>query len=260
MGRATPVIDGNHECDLFLLTSHHAWTADRILPQFALRGRGNIHGWGIGWYAGQTARILRRADPAVDGANISGEFAAAIEAVSAPVILGHLRLTSRGATRRENNHPFSLSFLGYGWLLVHNGTASDADSLVPPARRRIAESDSDTPRVFEFLAEQIAQYCERDPKKSLIEACRAAFEKLLETDSGKFNLILTNGHLTIVLIHWRPFYLRRRLKDPGDVTLISTLKLTDDEEWVEFAQARGKKARMLVFSGPTLLFNGDVPR
>jgi hypothetical protein len=34
-----------HECDLFLLSSHRAHAADRLLPEFARRGNRNIHGW-----------------------------------------------------------------------------------------------------------------------------------------------------------------------------------------------------------------------
>ncbi|NMC99834.1 MAG: hypothetical protein GYA62_08950, partial [Bacteroidales bacterium] len=102
------------------------------------------------------------------------------------------------------------------------------------------------------------QYFLADSKKSLIESCRKAYRKLLEKDSGKFNLILTNGYLSFVFIHWRPFYLLNREKISGDVALISTIKLTRDEEWIEFNPVNGKVAKMLVFNGNTLIFNGDI--
>jgi predicted glutamine amidotransferase len=247
-----------HECDLFLLSSHRPYFGDRILPAFARHGRDNIDGWGIGSYANGQAQVLRRAEPAVDGENLSGEFAVAVEAVSSPLILGHLRLTSLGRNRKENNHPFLLNFLGYDWLLIHNGTARNHEQLVPVAERLLTESDNDTPRIFEFLRREIMAYLSR-PRRSLIEACRAAFAKLLDVDAGKFNLILTNGFLTFVFIHWRRFYLLHRVKQTGDVALISTLKLTADEEWVPFERLAGKKAKLLVFSGPTLIINGNIP-
>jgi glutamine amidotransferase len=248
-----------HECDLFLLSSHHPYVADRILPEFARQGCRNIHGWGLGYYAGDQARILRRAERAVSDGRISGEFAVAVETIASPIILGHLRLTSSGQTRRENNHPFHLTFLGYDWLLIHNGTARNPEALVPAERRLLTDSDNDTPRVFEFLREQIVAYCDAGPRKSLIEACRAAFVQLLDKDAGKFNLILTNGQLTFVFVHWRPFFLLHRPKETGDVKLISTLALTEHEDWIEFRPSAGRKARMLVFSGPTLVLNGDIP-
>lgn len=253
-----PEPDIDHECDLFLLSSHQPYYGDRILPSFARNGRRNMDGWGIGSYVDGHAQVLRRAEPAVQGENLSAEFAVAVEAVSSPIILGHLRLTSRGSQRRENNHPFRLNFLGYDWLLIHNGSARRHVQLVPPDERLLRESDNDTARAFEFLRREIMAYLSR-PQRSLIEACRTAYTKLLEADQGRFNLILSNGHLTFVFIHWRPFYLLHRVKQTGNVALVSTLKLTTEEEWLPFEPLAGKKAKLLVFSGPTLVLNGDIP-
>lgn len=249
-----------HECDLFLLSSHTPYVADRILPEFARRGCRNLNGWGLGYYLGNESRVVRRASPAIEQGHPSAEFAATIDVVSSPTILGHLRLTSRGESRVENNHPFRLDFLGYEWLLIHNGTARCHNELVPPAERLIPDADSDTPRVFEFLRREIVDYCRTRPQHSLIEACRRAFGKLVDSDpEGKFNLILSNGHMTFVFVHWRTFYLLHRPKEAGDVALISTLKLTDHEEWIEVNKLVRKQAKMLVFGGQSLVFNGDVP-
>jgi len=251
--------DQFHECDLFCLSSHRSYTGDRILPIFARRGARNIDGWGIGYYADARARVARRERPAVDTGNVSEELAMAVETIRSSVILGHLRLTSRGARHRHNNHPFLLPFLGYDWLLIHNGSAARAEQLVPREERLLRDSDSDTPRVFEFLRAGIVRYCDT-PQHSLIEACRTAYNDLLEADPGSFNLILSNGQLSFVFIHWRPFYWLRRTKGSGDVALVSTLRLTDDECWAELRPLRGRKAKMLVFNGPTLILNGDIPR
>ncbi len=251
----------DHECDLFLMSSHYTYDANNALTEFARRGARNIHGWGIGSYVGGVARVLRSELAATEGATLSREFSIAIQAVSSPVILGHLRLTSRGATRVENNHPFTLNFLGCDWLCIHNGSATAHEQLVPSAERLITDANNDTPRVFEFLRKQVLDYLAAGPTKSLIEAFRSAFEKLLEADpKGKFNLIISNGHLSFAFVHWRPFYLLHREKGPGDAALISTLKLTDHETWITFERLSNRKAKMLVFSGPTLVFNADVPK
>src|SRR5688500_13715110 len=96
----------DHECDLFLLASHHPYTAPHALAEFATRGRSNIHGWGIGSYVNDQARVLRSVDPAFTSGNTSAgqmsrEFAIAIHAVASSTILGHLRFTSSGGTRVE---------------------------------------------------------------------------------------------------------------------------------------------------------------
>jgi predicted glutamine amidotransferase len=249
-----------HECDLFLMSSHQAYAAHRALPEFARRGATNIHGWGIGYYAGREGRVLRSEDQALDlgSGDLSREFAIAVQAVSSPVVLGHLRLASHGNVRVENNHPFRLQYLGYDWLMIHNGTARDSERLVPPDQRILTGSTCDSARVAEFVRAEITAYLARDPRKSLIEAVRRAFTHLLERDAGKFNLILSNGHLSFALIHWRPFYLLNREKVSGDVAMLSTLKLTDDEEWLKLDPLPNHKAKMLVFSGPTLIANGDL--
>lgn len=249
-----------HECDLFLLTSHAAYAGSRILPEFARRGCRNLDGWGLGYYAGGESWIVRRATSAVNDGTLCGEFATAAEVVSSPTILGHLRLTSRGQTRVENNHPFRLDFLGYQWLMAHNGTARRHEELVPPAERLLTDANSDTPRVFEFLRHKIIDYYEAQPQHSLIEACRQAFGKLLAVDpQGTFNVILSNGELTFAFVHSRPFYLLHRPKQTGDVALLSTLRLTDQEEWIAIKKGPSKQAKMLVFSGSSLAFNGDIP-
>ncbi|MCA9442240.1 MAG: class II glutamine amidotransferase [Candidatus Omnitrophica bacterium] len=255
----------SHECDLFLLSSHHPYLANRALTQFANLGRRNIHGWGIGAYLNGQPNVVKSSDPAVqygkeeDKESLNAEFSAAIRSALGAPILGHLRLQSRGDLRSENNHPFRLKFLVYEWLLVHNGSSHRTDDLVPHDEQLLVESTCDSARVFEFLRKEIIDYSCADTKHSLIHACRTAFGKLLEFDSdGSYNLILSNGHLSFCLVHWRSFYLLHRDKDSGDTALISTLKLTEDEEWTEFRKKTNKRAKVLVFSGPTLIYNGDI--
>ena len=121
-----------HECDLFLLTSHNAWNAEMSLESFARIGRRNINGWGIGFYRDGISRVVRSEIPAAEEGTPSREFMAAIKAVSSDVILGHLRKTTRGANIVENNHPFKLNFLGYDWLMIHNGTGYEIQNMIPP--------------------------------------------------------------------------------------------------------------------------------
>ncbi len=251
----------HHECDLFLLSSHSKYHANQSLFNFATLGRRNINGWGIGYYQDNEARVIRTEHPAIaeNEGIISNEFKVASEVISSPTILGHLRFTSRGTNIRENNHPFKLSYLDYNWLFIHNGSASRGAELVARDRRLLINSNNDSPRIFEFMREKMIDYTMRSPKRSLIEAARYAFKQLLQKDpNGKFNIILSNGHISFVFIHWRPFYLLHREKDMGCTRIISTLKLNNDEEWVEINKAAGKDAKMLVFNGPTLIMNGDL--
>jgi hypothetical protein len=57
----------------------------------------------------------------------------------------------------------------------------------------------------------------------------------------------------------RPVFLLHREKETGVVAIVSTLRLTEEEEWIEFNRVERRQAKMLVFSGPTLVLNGDIP-
>lgn len=261
-----PVNEYEHECDLFLFSSHSSYHVNRSLRNFATLGQRNINGWGIGYYNDGEYRLIRSKDPAlnVDSDMISDEFSVASKVIESPIVLGHLRLTSAGDNRVDNNHPFYLHFLNYDWLFIHNGTARNRE-LVPFGERLITGSTNDSPRVFEFMRSKIIDYIEESPSHSLVEAVRYAFDSLLEADpAGKFNIILTNGYLSFALIHWRPFYLYRNEKESGNTIRLSTLKIDETHPISDppqmFEPRTSKKAKMLVFNGESLIFNGDIPK
>ncbi len=113
--------------------------------------------------------------------------------------------------------------------------------------------------MFEFLAKRITGYVKESLRHGLLEACRRAYRELLRREpAGMFNIMLSNGHLSFAFVHRRPFYLLHRPKNTGDVALLSTLKLGEDDDWIKIEAAPGKAAKMLVFSGPSLTWNADV--
>ena len=259
-----------HECDLFLFSSHSEYQVNRSLKAFARLGSSNTDGWGIGYYRDDQSRVIRSSEPACDpnvrdpNRQVAKELQCACDLIESKVVISHLRRISRGNSRVENNHPFKLHFLDNDWLMIHNGTASRND-LVPRSEQLILNSDSDSPRIFEFLRSRIIDYMEGDPRHSLIEAVRSAFSALLEADPrGSFNIILTNGYLSFAFIHWRDFYLFSNEKASGNTIRLTTLNLDDGgpggREPLIFKALPGKKAKMLVFSGETLVFNGDIPK
>jgi hypothetical protein len=54
-----PDLEDFHECDLFLLSSFHAYQADRSLAEFARQGARNMDGWGIGGLIAACRRAYR---------------------------------------------------------------------------------------------------------------------------------------------------------------------------------------------------------
>ena len=252
----------NHECDLFLMSSHAVYHTNNALYNFAKFGKRNIHGWGIGYYIDSKSHIIKSSESIYNTKtnNLNNEFSEAMKEITSTIILGHLRLAPRGVVKKENNHPFSLNYLNYEWLLIHNGTSHNIDKFGSPAEYLLNDSTTDSARVFEFIRKNIITYYAGDPKHSLVEACKTAYSKLLKTDPlGTYNIILSNGYISFVFIHWRKFYMLNREKDAGNALLISTIKLTDNEEWIEIQNfENNQKAKLMVFNGSTLIFNGTI--
>lgn len=164
-------LSGDHNCDLFFLSSHSGYYADQSLTEFALLGNRNVHGWGVGAFLNGKPHIIKSRESALSHGDLSKEFTTAIRATAGTVILGHLRLTSQGSTKLENNHPFMLPFLGSSSLLIHNGTSRNHEILVPPHDRILLDATNDTPRIFEFLRAKMIEYSCSNPRRSLIESC-----------------------------------------------------------------------------------------
>ena len=244
------------------MSSHQPYEAERSLRLFATHGCNNRDGWGVGYFFDSVAEVRKSSQPTIEDrqaqAGFSAEFGQALREANSQVIVGHLRLASRGGIEAVNNHPFKLNFAGYDWLFAHNGTARNPEQLVRPADRILTESTCDSARVFEFLRARIVEYMAAGPLKSLICAVRRAYEELLGMDNGSFNVLLSNGHLSFACLHHRQFYLVQRSKELGNTVLLSTLKLNDHERWQRVGVVRSYAAKMLVFSGHTLIYNGDI--
>lgn len=253
----------DHECDLFLFSSCSTYNIRQSLETFAKHGTRNKDGWGIGYYSSNKAKVVRSEKSAFDDKKqLTNEFKLACEMVESPLILGHLRRTSRGENIVENNQPFKMNFLGYEWLFMHNGTSRNTE-LVSEDKRILTESKNDSPRVFEFLRYEIINYISINYKRSLVNAIRYAFKKLLELDKkGTLNIVLTNGSLTFVLAHWRDFYLFESEKEMGNIIKLSTINVdishAIDSNKRKFKKLSNKKAKFLVFSGHSLIINGDI--
>ena len=147
----------DHECDLFLLSSRQPYSAQDALDAFARQGDRNRDGWGIGGYVGGNAKVLRTNHSALNFQGPSAEYVSAARDMSSSILLGHLRLTSAGDNRPENNHPFELSFLGYEWLFCHNGTSHAASRLVPPSGQQL-DFHQRVPR-FRIGADRLGNHC-----------------------------------------------------------------------------------------------------
>jgi glutamine amidotransferase len=227
-------------CELFGLSCNAKDRATLSLRLFSRYSEENCHGWGIGYYVGNRARVVKRAEKA----KLSEEFWQEVARAKNNIILAHLRFASVGERCDKNCHPFRFRYLGRDWLFAHNGTLY----IDYPSR---LESDIDSARAFTFLMDKVEEYRRKGEMRGLYPAIREATRELLARYEGTLNYLLSDGHLLYAFCNHRQMYLLRREKDYGGAILLCTQELTD-ENWIEVP-----KNRILAVSGGEILVLSD---
>jgi len=215
-------------CELFGLSCNRKDRATFSLPLFARYHEPYWHGWGVGYYEGNRAVVVRN----TDDPNYSLSFRRTVQNARSNIIIAHIRLATGGEVCPENCHPFKFRFLERDWLFAHNGTIDiDYPSYVG--------GDSDSARAFSFMIDKIEEYLRRGRFRGIYPAVKYATRRLLE-EAGRnrrLNYLLTDGNALFVFCNYRRMFMLRREKDYGGAILISTQKLTD-ENWVEIPKNR----------------------
>jgi glutamine amidotransferase len=215
-------------CELFALSCNRKDRATFSLPLFARYHEPYWHGWGIGYYEGTHARIVKN----TDDPNFSLSFRRTVQNARSNVIIAHIRLATSGVVCPENCHPFKFRYLNRDWLFAHNGTIDiDYPSHV--------EGDNDSARAFSFVMDKIDEYLRRSEFRGIYPAVKYATHKLLEEANGRkrLNYLLSDSNALFVFCNYRRMFMLRREKDYGGAILISTQKLTD-ENWIEIPKYR----------------------
>jgi glutamine amidotransferase len=141
-------------CRLFGFRSAVVSRAHRSLiaaeNALADQARGHPHGWGIGWFVGDDAYVVKRDAAAAD----CDAFRETAERLSSNTLVAHVRRATVGQVSGWNTHPFRNG----RWLFAHNGTLHgfegmaarmQADTPAELWRRRLGETDSEA--FFFFL-------------------------------------------------------------------------------------------------------------
>ena len=195
-------------CRLFGFRSAVPSRAHRSLVQaqnaLADQAREHPHGWGIGWFAGGDAYVVKSHAAAAD----CGTFREAAERLSSNTLVAHVRKATQGGVSGWNTHPFRNG----RWLFAHNGNiygfagmaermrAATPEALRP---RRLGETDSEAFFFFllgkmEALGVDAAGAAPTPPEAvaAAASAARAAVRAWAEeqgADPPIVNFLLTNG-------------------------------------------------------------------
>ncbi len=133
-------------CELFAMSSRLPATVTFSLATLARHAGGerpNCDGWGVAFYDGPDARVLREPkaayqNPWVDFIEKHGP--------QSRLVLSHIRHASTGAKRLANTHPFSRALGGRLHTFAHNGNVKDIferHDFFLGWRRPIGDTDSE---------------------------------------------------------------------------------------------------------------------
>ncbi len=175
--------------------------AENALARQACR---HTDGWGIGYYQGDDAYVLK----SDSGASSDPRFDKLTQRLSSHAFVVHVRRATVGGSDYFNSHPFRHGL----WIFAHNGTLFGFDRLrermlehIRPDLAMLIFGSTDSEHLFFYLLSALDAAGIPDNGRSRIDAARAAevlraavgrlfdFSREEGLDPPLVNFILTNG-------------------------------------------------------------------
>ncbi len=207
-------------------------------------------GWGISFYDSKGIRDFRDPDPGCKSA-----IADLVRSypIKSETVISHIRQANAGRVCLENTHPFTRELWGRYWTFAHNGQLKGIKQRKLTFYQPVGSTDSE--HAFCWLMDQVRTKYTKPPRRP--ETLWRFIRKLCDEmrTMGVFNMLLTDGKdlgcycsTKLCWITRRAPFTEASLKDadvtvdfhqettPNDiVTVIATLPLTDDEQWMTMA-------------------------
>ena len=133
-------------CELFAISSRLPATVSLSLKALAEHGGGSAphnDGWGIAYYRGADARLIKDTSAAHDS-----DWVRFVQSrgLSSTTIISHIRKATRGDVELQNTHPFARELDGQMHVFAHNGTLKgihDHSGFALGRFRPIGDTDSE---------------------------------------------------------------------------------------------------------------------
>lgn len=245
-------------CDLFALCASQNYTAATSLPLFAMRGRRNVHGWGIGFFRKGQPVVEKSGERVFTDGRLHRSFQRLARVVNSPLIVAHIRYKSSGQVDECHAHPFILDFWGQPWLLAHNGKAPLIEAYLSPRTPRL-EAGSDSARAFEFLRDQMAGAAGERGRQSFFQVLKQALVRLLREFPGEYNFLLTNGRILAAFTNHRQFLLLKGSRKLEEALLLTTIdEGLSAENWQRLDAPAGSAGALLLVAGGDLIIREDL--
>jgi len=110
-------------CEILALNFNQAVTPTFSFDNFMVRSARQPHGWGMAWYNGPDAQIVKAPEQA--SLSSTARWLQQSQNVKSDIILSHLRYATHGELNTENTHPFDKQFGRKRWTFIHNGTLNN---------------------------------------------------------------------------------------------------------------------------------------
>jgi predicted glutamine amidotransferase len=224
-------------CELLAMSANRPADVGRYLSRLRVRGGKtgpHADGWGVAYYEGRAARILKEPAPAAESRLLA---MLAEDPVKSTALIAHIRRANPSIFGRAtgNTHPFEREWNGRSWVFAHNGKLSGPHAKrVRPDSHFAPLGDTDSELAFCHILDAVARGIGRHAHFSpamLIDIIRPVVDDLATL--GEFNFILSDGECLYVHAHTNLHVLQRTLVAENGtfkMILLATAPLTA-EPW-----------------------------
>jgi len=145
-------------CELLGMSAHYPASITLSLNEFARHGGEtgpHADGWGVAFYEGPDANLIRESTPAADSALMSTLRG---YRVASEIVLAHIRRASFGPVELKNTHPFRRELGGRVHCFAHNGDLPGIENRYrrDPAGPFQPVGNTDSELAFCVLMERLA--------------------------------------------------------------------------------------------------------
>ncbi len=183
-------------CELFAMSSRLPSTVNLSLKTLADHGGGSAphdDGWGIAYYHGRFARLIKDCHAAYDS-----DWVKFVESrgLKSKITISHIRQATRGGVSLQNTHPFLRELGGRHHVFAHNGTlkgVQEHSGFNLGHFRPIGETDSE--RAFCSLLGRMEPLWMAGDEAPSLDDRFAVFKSFAEEarDLGPANFLYSDG-------------------------------------------------------------------
>lgn len=152
--------------------------------------QGHKDGWGIVAYKkGNVVYFVKSKDNAFDDKKYL-KSVDKIEKINPSVIVGHLRKSSCGLNKKENNHPF----IKGNYVFCHNGTVFNSDKIpLNDKFRKFVKGETDSEKLFLYILQILKESKKSTPEKTKNTILKAIVHIRNNIDYTAMNFIFSDG-------------------------------------------------------------------